>query len=105
MTEALEKKFPKWGSTAENPASETKVIAKFFNPTGAGTWYAAEYDRVTGDCFGFADLGDPSCAELGYFSLAELEGVRVAMGLTIERDIHFEPGSVTLKDLIDGKRP
>jgi len=29
--------------------------------------------------------------ELGYFSLAELEGVRGPMGLAIERDLHWTP--------------
>lgn len=39
--------------------------------------------------FGLADLGF-GCPELGSFSAAELEGVRLPFGLGIERDLHFE---------------
>ncbi|MFN0145959.1 MAG: DUF2958 domain-containing protein [Dehalococcoidia bacterium] len=65
------------------------AYVKFFNPTGAATWYATEFD---GDdlFFGLCDLGfgEP---ELGYFSLSELLSVRVRFGLTIERDTSWKP--------------
>jgi hypothetical protein len=31
--------------------SDPIVVAKFFNPTGAGTWYATEYDPSERRCF------------------------------------------------------
>ncbi len=63
-------------------------VVRFFNPLGAGTWLATEID---GDdiLFGLADLG-MGCPELGSFSLAELESVRLPFGLGIELDLCFE---------------
>lgn len=65
------------------------VIAKFFNPTGAGTWYATEYDSTTKIFFGFVSLYGDHNDEWGYFSLEELEGFRGCFGLGIERDLCF----------------
>jgi hypothetical protein len=42
MTKALEKRFAEVGS--QEKEQDPLIIAKFFNPTGAGTWYATEYD-------------------------------------------------------------
>ena len=39
----------------------------------------------------FFGLVDGHERELGYFSLRELEGVRGALGLPIERDLHWRP--------------
>lgn len=64
-------------------------VVKFFNPAGAGTWLATELDRDGDTLFGLADLGF-GCPELGSFSLAEIAGVRLPLGLGIERDLHFE---------------
>ncbi len=40
--------------------------------------------------FGLCDLG-LGFPELGYVSLGELSRLRGPMGLTVERDLHFEP--------------
>jgi hypothetical protein len=42
LTKELLKRFEKVGRQEE--VSDPIVIAKFFNPAGAGTWYATEYD-------------------------------------------------------------
>ena len=63
---------------------------KFFTPDGACTWYALEFDGVD-RFFGWADLGDPDCAELGYFLLSDLARSRGLLGLPIERDRWFRP--------------
>lgn len=61
---------------------------RFFSPVGAATWLATELD-ADGILFGLADLGF-GCPELGSFSAAELEAVRLPFGLGIERDLLFE---------------
>jgi hypothetical protein len=67
---------------------------KFFNPYGAGTWLAMEFDG-SDQFFGAVDLGHGW--ELGYFSLAELMSVKAVIGgrefpfQGIERDRHFKP--------------
>ena len=64
------------------------AYVKFFNPGGAGTWYATEFDGKE-TFFGYvAGLGGD---ELGYFSLSELQNYKGRMGLGIERDRHFSP--------------
>lgn len=67
------------------------VQVKLFNPCGVGTWYLTEYDPKERVAFGWCDLGDPDCAEFGYISIEELEGIRLPFGLSIERDIHWKP--------------
>jgi hypothetical protein len=101
MTKELEKKFARIGNQSEsdNPI----VVAKFFFPAGAATWWATEYDPETKIFFGYVTgLGFD---EWGYFLLEELqnskipvpvsihEGDRVTNGkipVQIERDLHFE---------------
>lgn len=63
-------------------------VVRFFSPLGAATWLATEIDE-DGILFGLADLGF-GCPELGSFSAAELESVRLPLGLGIERDLLFE---------------
>jgi len=57
-------------------------------PCGAATWLATELDEDGDTLFGLADLGF-GCPELGYFSLSEIESVRLPGGLGIERDLYF----------------
>ena len=64
-------------------------VLKLFNPAGAATWLATEIGEDGDTLFGLADLGF-ACPELGYFSLGEIERIRLPYGLRIERDIHFE---------------
>ena len=99
MTDELLKAFINQGDTSMKMAEDIKVIAKFFNPAGAGTWFATEYDPVDRVFFGYANLGDSEMAELGTFSLDELQSYRGRFGLGIERDLHFH--GRTLKDVMD----
>ena len=62
-------------------------VVKFFNPLGVGTWLATELHADGDTLFGLADLDEP---ELGSFSLAEMQSVRLPFGMGIERDILFE---------------
>lgn len=64
-------------------------LAKLFNPIGAATWLATEFDEDCDTLFGLADLGF-GCPELGSFSLSEIASVRLPYGLGIERDVAFE---------------
>ncbi len=63
---------------------------KLFNPMGAATWLISEIDDDEDTMFGLCDLG-MGFPELGSVSLHELESITLPMGLTIERDIFFEP--------------
>ena len=92
ITKEIERKAPALYSQESKSADETQVVAKFFDPCGAATWYMTEYDPDDRLAFGWVTLGfGPGCDELGYFSIAELESIRGALGLGIERDTHWEP--------------
>lgn len=87
MTTTLAKTIPKMYST-ESDANPI-VYAKYFTPDGAATWLVLEYNGAD-SFFGFVSLGDSNYAELGYFSLAELEAVRGVLGLPVERDLYWD---------------
>jgi hypothetical protein len=101
LTKAILKAFKEQGDTSQKSASEIKVIAKFFNPVGAGIWFISEYYEDDKIFFGYANLGDDVCAELGTVSLQELESYRGPLGLGIERDLHFPIGKYTLQEVMD----
>ena len=62
---------------------------KLFTPWAGGTWLLTELDEAGDQLFGLCDLG-LGFPELGYVSLAELEGLRGPGGLRVERDRYFE---------------
>ena len=65
-------------------------VVKLFTPDANATWLLSEVDPDEPDiAFGLCDLGI-GCPELGSVSLKEIESVRGAFGLPVERDIHFK---------------
>ena len=95
MTAELEKKFPLLYSTENKPQNEVYVIARFFDPCGSWTWFATEYDPIDKMFFGLVHGHE---AEMGYFSLEQLEAYEGPFGLGIERDLHF--GKHTLAEVL-----
>lgn len=87
LTDDLRKTLPKLYATEKLPEDKTIVRCKFFTPDSDWTWYAIEFDGD--DLFYGLVIGWE--AELGYFSLSELESVRGPLGLPIERDLYFDP--------------
>lgn len=64
-------------------------VVKLFTPDAGATWLLTELDPADPDiAFGLCDLG-LGCPELGSVSLAEIAGVRGALGLPVERDLFF----------------
>ncbi len=89
MTADLRTQLPQLYSQEE--VDDPKAIAKYFTPDSNWTWYATEFDGKDT----FFGLVDGFEKELGYFSLAELESVRGAFGLPVERDLWFEPTPIS----------
>ena len=87
LTKALEKRFAKIGS--QEDIKDPIIVAKFFNPTGAGTWFATEYDPNSKIFFGYVSIFGDWNDEWGYFSLDELQSYKGKFGLGIERDLCF----------------
>jgi len=80
------------GPGRELKADESIVHVKFFTPDAQWTWYAvsASVDSDSGDVQ-FFGLVDGLEKELGYFWLSELQRIRGAFGLPVERDLYFDP--------------
>lgn len=91
LTKEILKKVPNLYSQ-DGKGLEAIAYAKFFNPCGDGTWFMSEYNPEDGRAFGLVMMNGE--AELGYFSILELEAVTLKFGLYIERDIHFQPKSL-----------
>ncbi len=85
LTQELRRSLPPLFAQEREP--DPLVYMKLFAPWSRWTWYITEFngnDLLFGLTCGFED-------EWGYSSLAELERVRGPAGLTIERDLNFEP--------------
>lgn len=93
MTKEIEKRFKEVGS--QEKTKDPLVIVKFFNPTGAGTWFATEYDPKEKLFFGFVQIFGGNCDEWGYFGLEELKSIKSMFGLGIERDLHIREPKIS----------
>ena len=89
MTKEIESQMPKLYET-ENIKNKMAMV-KYFNPCGAQTWYGIEYDKEDRLFYGYVDFYGDGFGEYGYFSLDELESVKLPFGLGIERDLYFNP--------------
>lgn len=87
MNQELEARFKEVGS--QENSEDPIIIAKFFNPSGAGTWWASEYDPINKIFFGYVSIFGDHNDEWGSFSLAELEDFKGQFGVEIERDLFF----------------
>lgn len=103
MTKELEKLFEKYPlGSQDGLGGQAKVIVKYFNPVGVGTWFITEGNKLDNgnyEMFGYCHLGDDEYAELGYVMLSELEKLNLPFGLKIERDLYLSK-DCTLVDAI-----
>ena len=70
---------------------DNSAVVKLFNPAGVGTWWLSELNPDENIAYGYALLNDPLFAELGYVDIAELQNLKLPLGLGIERDRYFNP--------------
>ena len=81
--------------------SKQEVVAKIFNPSGAGSWYILNSDPNDPDyLWAIVDLGYG--AEVGSVSRSDLETYRGRFGLGFERDLSFD--TVNAEELYEGLR-
>lgn len=73
--------------TYEQDGKGDQAVVHLHYFTGGCDWWITERDmeEVQHQAFGYADLGDPMCAELGYISIVEL----IQVGAEI--DLHWTP--------------
>lgn len=75
----------------DDPDFDPEPVVKFFTPDGGATWLiGAMYPDDEDILYGLCDLG-VGFPELGDVSLSELQEIRGAVGLPVERDLHFVP--------------
>ena len=103
VTKELEKELEKYPFLSQDKEKgNAKVLVKYFNPTGVGTWYITEAEKQDDNkylFFGYCHLGDDEMAELGYVSQEALENIKLPFGLTIERDLYLEK-NIKLKEAL-----
>ena len=90
LTKEIKAKLPKLYS--QDDVADPIAHIKFFTPDAGWTWYISEGEKQEeGDWLFFAKVISPIMpdGELGYVSLAELQKVRGALGLPVERDLYF----------------
>lgn len=88
VTKEIEKKFLSHPLYSTDGQTRKEVLAKYFNPCGAGTWLVFEAERQDNGDWLFFGLVDLFEKELGYFTLSQLTEIRLPFGLTIERDLY-----------------
>ena len=91
IPEDMAEKIPKLYATEQE--DDPLAVLKYFTPDGSWTWFLTEYDPEQRLAFGLV-IGHER--ELGYFSFTELEVLRGPMGLSVERDLHFQPKRLSL---------
>lgn len=81
----------------EEKGFDAKVLVKYFNPCGRGTWLITEAEREGEDwrLFGFCHLFE---WEWGYLMLSELQELKLPFALGIERDLYAT--GKTVRDFI-----
>lgn len=99
MTKELEKKMPTYEEIEDVKYDDLKVLVHYFNPAGRGNWFGVSYDPETRIMFGYVSIFGDWNDEAGDFSLQELEELKLPLGLSIERNLHWTPKS--LKEVRD----
>ena len=95
LTQEIRKKLPPLYAQ-DGKGGKAVVHCKMFTPDSNWTWLILEGEPVLDESgnevdFQFFGLVEGFEKELGYFNLSELESVKGPMGLSIERDLYFQP--------------
>ena len=95
ITKQIENRLAKYPLYSQDGKGlKAKILCKFFNPCGAGTWYVLEAEKLPNGDYRFFGIVDLFEREYGYFLLSQLQSVRNRFGLGIERDKYFTPCTV-----------
>lgn len=101
-TKDIEKRAKKFPLYSQEPSIDAKVLVKFFNPYGRGTWIITEAKQQdNGDwlLYGYMHIHE---WEWGYVLLSQLEDIRINVHgflLPIEREMYISRGT-KVRDLI-----
>jgi hypothetical protein len=102
MPDEIRKLLPVLYSNEEKEPEDVKVPLKLFDPCGRWTFYATEFDGEDA-LFGWCRSPiSPSYDELGYASLKEISETKNSFGMSMERDIFWNP-ETKLKQIMNGE--
>lgn len=96
LTDEIKKALPALYS--QEQVSDPICTLKFFLPDADWTWFIIEgSEQEDGDWMFFSKVVNHICpdGELGYVMLSELEQVKGALGLGVERDIYWIPKPIS----------
>ena len=85
IPQEIKQQIPKLYETEEQ--QDPLIYVKLF--LDGWTWYITELSIDDDICFGY--VVSPFGNELGYFSLNEIKEVKGSLGITVERDLYFQP--------------
>jgi hypothetical protein len=91
LTEEIKKQLPALYS--QDAVADPLIKFKLYTPDSSFTWFIIEgSQQPDGDWMFFAKVTSHLCpeGELGYVMLSELEQIRGALGLSVERDLYFK---------------
>ena len=89
MTKELEEKFKRYPLYSQDgKGKDAKIVVKYFNPFGIGTWLITEGEKQEDGDWLFFAYCHIFCWEWGYITLSELESVGY-----IERDLYLKDGT------------
>ena len=88
LTKELQKQLPTCDDFVDD--SNPMIYAKFFTPDSGWTWFVAAGQQEDDDYLFYGFVIGPF-PEWGHFPLKELQSVQGAIGLPVERDLHFKP--------------
>lgn len=114
LTDELKKVFEEYPLySQEDKEKDSKVICKYFFPSGRATFYATEgQPQEDGDFlfFGYVVIFE---GEFGYFTLSQLEEIKIPVEIeglgsglvTMERDLYFPIAELTVSEALkeDGR--
>lgn len=94
ITKAIEKKFKKYPLYSQDgKKGNARVVVKYFNPFGAGTWLITEGEKREDGDWLFYGLCHITDWEWGYVALSQLKEVPY-----IERDYSCDSGNCKVSD-------
>ena len=97
LTKEIERKLEKRPLYSTDGQKTKEVIVKFFNPCGAGRWFVCEGERQEDGDWLFFGLVELLEKEWGYFTLSELQNLKLPFGMGIERDLHYKNEIITME--------
>jgi len=90
LTKEIISKLEKYPLGSKDNDPNPEIIVKFFTPWSNWSWFATEGSKQPDGDWQFFGMVHGHEKELGYFNLSELESIKGAFGLKIERDRGFK---------------